>query len=756
MSSGRQVVFLETGTASAPGVAVRRWGTQPQAGNGLELARLPSAQQALLPAQEAGLLERSRYGHSIAADAAGNLYTLAGSGIARHRSQPDKVQRAVSQTLVMPRGDVPSDLTSICTSSDGRMFVADAANNRVIALDVRPPLAQVSAVVGEVSTEYGRSARSSALRQPRDVSTDSSGHLYVLDGSPPGLSNVQRLDRWLEAEARFGAAYDAVSITVAPNGGDEQLLVLRPSRGVEEGNFAVVASVPVHGGSERRIELRLPAGPCDPGGIASAGGILYVLDRASGRVETFEGDGRYLGPALGVPTRVAGLSADPGGRILAQGVDGQVFRLITDGEHRAASGRVLVGPFTGGPQTPQWQRIRLDACPLPDGAHFQLVALATDSTDEYQAWERIQAAFAHVGSEDVAAAALSVPRAAQCGGISAVTADCAELFVGVTARALWVGIELLGDGMASATLHELSVEFDRPGWLENLPSIYSIDDTSRDFLQRLLSSFEGVLEEERDRFEVLPAWVDPTARTTAPREWLQWMIGWLGIEPDPNWSVSALARQLKDSFRLARERGSRQALRDLLALRAGVGDPERILVIEPVELASTWWLDQASAVGVDTRLDTEQVAVAAGATGQGSDRHAEEAADPDSAAVLDRTHLPDRDGNGPLLLADAMNRLVVCAYAADFPDNTARAKLTALVEREKPAHMAAQVHLLPADMRVGLRSQLGIDAIVGSVPTRLSLDGSQQLGLDAALLGDTSRLGTLGVSAQLGSSAVVW
>jgi hypothetical protein len=73
------------------------------------------------------------------------------------------------------------------------------------------------------------------------------------------------------------------------------------------------------------------------------------------------------------------------------------------------------------------------------------------------------------------------------------------------------------------------------------------------------------------------------------------------------------------------------------------------------------------------------------------------------------------------------------------------AEIRRIVEREKPAHTDYRIELFDPDMRVGLQSRVGIDAIVGgdAPPWRV-----------AATLGSTTRLASRDGASRVGESAL--
>ncbi len=93
----------------------------------------------------------------------------------------------------------------------------------------------------------------------------------------------------------------------------------------------------------------------------------------------------------------------------------------------------------------------------------------------------------------------------------AVSRDATD-FLALNAPApwLWVWVSFEGDGTATPTLHQLSVTFDEPGWMELLPALYRRDPVTRVFLGRMLQLYESAWVEDA-------ALLDDRARHRSPR-----------------------------------------------------------------------------------------------------------------------------------------------------------------------------------------------------------------------------------------------
>lgn len=92
-----------------------------------------------------------------------------------------------------------------------------------------------------------------------------------------------------------------------------------------------------------------------------------------------------------------------------------------------------------------------------------------------------------------------------------------------------------------------------------LPALYQEDD----FTQRWLAGFDEIWAPVLATIDALPAYLDPG---TAPRDFLGWVAGWLGLVLDPEWSETRCRRIVAESAVLYAQRGTALGLRRILAL----------------------------------------------------------------------------------------------------------------------------------------------------------------------------------------------
>ena len=95
----------------------------------------------------------------------------------------------------------------------------------------------------------------------------------------------------------------------------------------------------------------------------------------------------------------------------------------------------------------------------------------------------------------------------------------------------------------------------------NLPAIYL--DGDGDFGLRFLNGLETVLDPIVATLDALPAYFHPTL---APRDVLELLAAWLGIEVDESWSDDQRRQLLRHAAEIGRRRGTARGLELMLAI----------------------------------------------------------------------------------------------------------------------------------------------------------------------------------------------
>lgn len=99
-----------------------------------------------------------------------------------------------------------------------------------------------------------------------------------------------------------------------------------------------------------------------------------------------------------------------------------------------------------------------------------------------------------------------------------------------------------------------------------LPGLYHDDDLA----QRFTSGLDAVLAPVFTVLDSLQAYVDPRL---APEDFVAWLTGWVGVEPDATWPLERRRALVVEAVELYQWRGTVPGLRRLVEIYSGV-EPE--------------------------------------------------------------------------------------------------------------------------------------------------------------------------------------
>lgn len=212
-------------------------------------------------------------------------------------------------------------------------------------------------------------------------------------------------------------------------------------------------------------------------------------------------------------------------------------------------------------------------------------------------------------------------------------------------------------------------ETQTSSYLGHLPAIFAEDP----LLGRFLLAFEQVLgglpgsegEPRRGLEEIvaaIPSLFDPLE---TPREFLDWLAGWVALGLRADWREEQQRSFLANIVSLYRRRGTRQNLIELLRIYTGL-EPE---IAEGQN--TVFQIGEHSTIGVDTQIN-------------GSPPH------------YFRVTVTIPNPNPATL--QRQNQIV-----------------RALIDLEKPAHTAYDYHPTHTTMQIGVHSQVGVDTLLGDV-----------------------------------------
>ena len=261
-----------------------------------------------------------------------------------------------------------------------------------------------------------------------------------------------------------------------------------------------------------------------------------------------------------------------------------------------------------------------------------------------------------------------------------------------TGQYLTVQIELIGTQQSSPQITAVRASWPRQSYLQYLPEIYQKAGTDG-FLEQFLAVFGTLFVELEREIETITELFDPQA---APAEALPWLAEWLGVEISEQWPTPAIRKRLAAAPEHQPTRGTKDGLRNMLALY--------LAHVEPAEPLDS-----------DRLVPTENTAVGMDVDMQAVDH---------GLWILDTAELPE--ATPPLGDIDSSGSVIV--YAGPFERPTHRQAVEQIVRTEMPAHVSHRLVELETTWRVGHSSVLG--------ETSRLADGSFVLG--GARLGSTT------------------
>lgn len=524
-------------------------GLAPDSKGALALAPVPALPRGAAPVHLLGPYNPALVGFTVSACGEVVLALPAGRRIAviDHRCADQGLARdgGVCLDQVVRAG------VSGLAASGRRVYAADPAAGGVHVLTL-PGLELAATWTG-------------AAAAPARLAVDGSGRIYVLDTTKPRLAR-------LRADGRPDAQYAASSAAVLAVGLD--LCVAADGRA-----FVSAAGQPdlprfeASGAALPDLAAPPEAPGFRPGALACDGQRLYVADRASGELWTYDLDGdRWLGALPGFHAPVTGLAVDGEGHLYVRtGVGLENVRLEAHGAY-VPQGMLEAGPFDAG-YGAAWMRAHVVA-DVPLGTRVILETALADAPGVAPALVRQPARDVMVHAPEAA----GVP-------------------IDPAARFLWVRVRLETDDPA-VTPRVSGVIAETPGenYLERLPVIYAgADADGTGFLRASLEILRAELGDQEAEIVNLAARLDPAV---APPDHLAWLASWIAVELPPRASVAEARALLLDAHRLYERRGTLAGLREMVRLYTGVVCE----IAETFRSRRLWALGGPACLGFDTGL----------------------------------------------------------------------------------------------------------------------------------------------------------
>jgi phage tail-like protein len=627
------------------------------------------------------------------------------------------------------------------------LFVADSGNHRIqiFAIDSL----HLVDVWGQPDflTEPRPGGEAGLFNDPRSLAVDRAGNVYVLDY---GNRRAQKFDLRgrvapeffqtieSELEQRHLQLRQPSEVAVNLRGESPEIHIL-------DQDSKSIFVFDEHGHYLEHLDLKLP----QPAGLAVKGDALYVGDWERRMIFKFGRDRLkrgarlrewvLIGEAQGFRGRTAALALTAKDELWVHpGGDGVPLRLDENGGY-VKRGFLWGGPFTNPSlRRDEWHRLRATVAQLAQGAHLRLFICSTSggatpptpASPDVPPWS---------GQAEELSMRVTTPH--NSGGWRAFPLDTKEcLFPGAPSDQVWVGCELIGEGLTSPALSQMRLDFDHETYLQFLPSIYRENAQATGFLARFLTLFESLFDELETEIRELAGLFGPRS---APSEFLSWLSGWLALEVAEKWDEGRKREAIAKAFELYAKRGTVEGLRESLRFFAGI----EAHIEEPLAQANWWALaadDEAPAEHKQTSLlGFTTLLVASEAQG----------AVVGATATLDQSHLIGQEEFGAPLFDDLAHRFSVQLYRGGAFGEEALETVRAILDREKPAHTDYHLCLIEPNFRIGFQSRIGIDTVVaGPVqPARLaSATPESGLVLGGEPAGRIGQRGGVGQTTRLG------
>lgn len=394
----------------------------------------------------------------------------------------------------------------------------------------------------------------------------------------------------------------------------------------------------------------------------------------------------------------------------------------------------------------QWHRLIVDIAQLPPGARIDISTFSSVDlqTDEYitalreEFWER---GFSLVGT----LAADQPPTGVRDG-----------LVQSREGQYLWLRIRMWGDGYGTPAINSLRVQFPRDSYLKYLPTVFAQDEESRWFLERYLSIAQTEWEDIERRVRESARLFDPEAVPGGAA--LKYLASWYAVNLEGEWSDEQNRRLLSGAQRLFGRRGTLDGLRTWLRVYlgnfSGVSEADQESLAVPMLLESYRARAHLQMQTMQTSDETESTA---DTLGTGLPLWG------DTAVNRFQLGVNSTEGEAQMIsmgdpqidrLSFYAHRFEVYVPAIWVRTAAEEQMLRRALDAEKPAHTAYELHLVEARLRIGVQAMLGVDAIVGALPTPQPL--GQEPGSDSDAAPSREAQGRLGYDTVLDQAPTVY
>jgi phage tail-like protein len=338
---------------------------------------------------------------------------------------------------------------------------------------------------------------------------------------------------------------------------------------------------------------------------------------------------------------------------------------------------------------------------------------------------------------------------------------------------LWLKIEMFGDGYGTPQIDGMRVHFPRQSYLVHLPAIYS-EESNRWFLERFLSIFQTEWDELEATINRSAALFDPAA-VTEQNGSLQNLANWLALRLEGEWNQEQKRRLLQAVASYYPRRGTPDGLRTFVQVYL------QNMTSLPAELQSSFpvliegfrrrrvesFLMEGS--NIDSSPESKKSETDSSQRAQQVNSVPRTLWGPGQVGRMQLNRY-SRAGEARLvatgdpqleLFHEYAHRFQVFVPSAWICTADDERRLRRALDAEKPAQTAYELFLVEPRFRVGIQSTIGLDTILGDIPSiRLASTDAElneaippsqsprgRLGYDTVLTAQPGTLPTLPVQA---------
>lgn len=452
------------------------------------------------------------------------------------------------------------------------------------------------------------------------------------------------------------------------------------------------------------------------------------------------------------PTR----AGDPAGQLFDRNGGAA---LVEEGERPGTpayrkAGTWLAGPLDSEVYRCQWDRVEFSLRVLPPGSRVRVRTYADELPMSPRSLpgrtDPLWTGYSLTGPSQPPPGDVAVPREEDF------------LIQGQQGRYLWILVDLESDGTATPALTEIRVRYPRESYLQYLPTEYSAEEESRQFLESFLAIIQADLDRIEETLAAMPAYFDPKAVPAVPKgKPLEWLAGWLALRMEASWTPEQQRRLLAAAPSIYQRRGTLDGVREFVRVYlenvAGLAEGQQAAFPQFVE-----GFRERQHLLVSLRRGAE--------LGEGAPLWSRSMVGRLQADVF------AREGEVRLVSTGDPDRDVFHHYAHQFRVyvpaawvRTAKQEqaIRRAIDTEKPAHTGYDLCLVEPRFRVGVQSTVGLDTIIGGYPraqlacrhdtsAASSLPPRNRLGYDTLLVcGGRPRGGRLGPAMRAGIDSVL-